>query len=418
MPIPLARASVALVIVVALAGTGARVAEGHAARAREARAAALDAARAATAAERAERDRAVAFYERRALEDPRSALDLGQLAGLYLQRARDLGDESDLQRAERAARRSAGMREAHNGRARALLASALLAQHRFVEAREVAERLHAHEPDVPAYRALLGETQLELGDYAGARRSFAGLRAHRGHLSIGPRLARWAEVAGRGSEALWLARALRDSALARRDVPREQRAWFHLRVGDLEARGGRYDDAARAYEDGLALAPDDHRLLVALARVQLARGNARQAVELGEQALAAGMPDPATLGVLSDAWRAIGDDARSDEYARAVELTAFASGAPMHRAWALFLIDRGRKVPDVLARAEAELRVRPDVYGWDLYAWALHRARRYPEALAAMRRALALGTEDVSLRAHARAICAAAGAGRDACPSS
>jgi len=55
----------------------------------------------------------------------------------------------------------------------------------------------------------------------------------------------------------------------------------------------------------------------------------------------------------------------------------------------------------------AELRTRRDVYGYDLMAWALHRLHRDGEARAAMTRALALGTDDPQLRAHAAAIAAA-----------
>ncbi|HEU5169086.1 MAG TPA: hypothetical protein VFU46_01040 [Gemmatimonadales bacterium] len=61
----------------------------------------------------------------------------------------------------------------------------------------------------------------------------------------------------------------------------------------------------------------------------------------------------------------------------------------------------------MLARAEAELRERHDIYGWDVYAWALHEAGRHDEAERAMMRALAPGTRDPQLAAHARAIAAA-----------
>ena len=58
----------------------------------------------------------------------------------------------------------------------------------------------------------------------------------------------------------------------------------------------------------------------------------------------------------------------------------------------------------MLAQAEAELTTRRDVYGWDLYAWALHHSGRDAEARVAMREALRWGTEDVALHAHATAL--------------
>jgi tetratricopeptide (TPR) repeat protein len=78
------------------------------------------------------------------------------------------------------------------------------------------------------------------------------------------------------------------------------------------------------------------------------------------------------------------------------------------------LLDRGRDVPTVLARAEREIAVRRDVYGWDLLAWALYRSGRQSEAREKMRHALAVGTRDASLFYHAGMIEAALGRRADA----
>jgi hypothetical protein len=47
---------------------------------------------------------------------------------------------------------------------------------------------------------------------------------------------------------------------------------------------------------------------------------------------------------------------------------------------------------------------RRDIYGYDLAAWAYHKAGRHAEARAMMVHALRLGTVDPLLTAHARAI--------------
>jgi tetratricopeptide (TPR) repeat protein len=73
----------------------------------------------------------------------------------------------------------------------------------------------------------------------------------------------------------------------------------------------------------------------------------------------------------------------------------------LHRGWGLFLLDRGRRVDQVAAQAEADLRTRRDVYGWDLLAWARHRQGRDAEARAAMAQALRMGTRDAMLLYHA-----------------
>jgi Flp pilus assembly protein TadD len=92
-------------------------------------------------------------------------------------------------------------------------------------------------------------------------------------------------------------------------------------------------------------------------------------------------------------------------------VSALAQPGPIHRGWGLFLLDHGsaRDVREVLARSRRELRERRDVYGLDLQAWALHRSGRHAEAQAAMRQALAQGTQDPMLDAHAGVIAWAVG---------
>jgi Flp pilus assembly protein TadD len=57
--------------------------------------------------------------------------------------------------------------------------------------------------------------------------------------------------------------------------------------------------------------------------------------------------------------------------------------------------------------AQSELAARKDVYGWDAYAWALHRSARAREAADAARHAVSRGTQDPMLDAHAGMIFAA-----------
>jgi predicted Zn-dependent protease len=352
------------------------------------------------------RDQDIAFYQARAARDPEAALDRGRLAALYLQRAREQGSESDLARAEDAAHASLVRRRAHNGSALAVLAAALLAQHKFAAARDAARELAAIEPGSPAAQALLAEVLLELGEYSEARAIFTALRSRSNDPALASRLARWHELEGRVEEADRLLRRARQQALALHALPREQRAWFHLRVGDLALRYGRLSQAQAALDAGLAESPRDHRLLAARARLATERRDWKGAIGLGERALA-GALDPATLGLLADAYLALGDTAAAAEHEQVMDLALLKEDGPYHRAWSLHLLDRSRRVPEVLARAETELHTRRDVYGWDVYAWALFKAGRHADAAAAMDSALALGTRDPLLTRHARAIAEA-----------
>ena len=351
----------------------------------------------------------LAFFEGRVARDAFAARDHAELARLYLQRARVSGAvDADLARAEAHARRSLALRTAHNGAALQALAASLMGRHRFVEARDVAERLLAADSASRATRALLGEIQLELGAYAEAARTFGRLLTARHELSVAPRFARWEEIRGRPAEARRLLRGALDEAADRHGVPSSQLAWFRWRLGDLALRHGRLDEAERELRAGLELAPEDHRLLDALARTAAARGRWREAIALGERAIARSL-DPVTLGLLSLCYEMLGDRAKGAEYERAMGTAVLEQPEGLHRQWALHLLDRRRQVPAVLAKAREEIRTRRDVYGWDVLAWALYRAGEVPAALEAARNALAMRTRDASIHFHAGVIAAAAG---------
>ena len=355
------------------------------------------------------RRRDIALFERRAGEDPYGAGDRARLAYLYLQRARETGDYEDFRRAEAQARASLALRQARNGPARLALASSLLAQHRFAEARAAAEALVAADPDEPSFRALLAEIQVELGDYAAARASFGRLAAHEQELAVAPRLARWEELQGRTVEARNRLYAALARARTRGDLPREQVAWFHLRVGDFELRAGRLRHAERAFRQGLAVEPGDARLYVGLARVEAARGRWRKVLELG--ARAGERADLATLALLGAAHAALGRSASAAAMHARVEAGYAANPEPFARQWTQFRLDHGRAIPRTLALLAAEARERPDVLGQDMLAWALYLTGDFAAAREASRRALALGTRDASFYFHAGMIERALGNG-------
>jgi len=370
---------------------------------------AITEAAAATTVELEVRTADIGFFEARAARDPESATDRTRLAALYMQRARETSDDQDYVRAEQTARASLALRTQRNDAASVVLASALLAQHRFIEARDVARSLVALSPEVDAYRALLGETSLELGDYAAARAAFGSLGgAARRSLSIAPRLARWAEIRGDTTAAREIMRDAAEAADERRDLPREQAAWFHLRLADLYLRQGRERGAERELRDGLAINPADHRLLAAMARLAAVRQDWREAIRYGDSAIAITL-DPATLGLVSDAHAALGDTAKAAEYVAAMEVAVGQEPGAYHRAWSLFLLDHGRRVPEVLAAAQAELAGRRDIHGYDLVAWALYKSGRAAEAREPMRLAMAQGTQDAMLHYHAGMIALASG---------
>ena len=358
------------------------------------------------ARERDIREQDIRFYQARAERDPTGAFDLARLGALYLERGRETGDPRDAERAEAAARRSLRNRVAHNDAAQQVLASSLLAQHRFDEALAVAKHLRDGDPSSAARRATVAEIEMELGQYDSAKVGFASLGDDRSSLAVAPRLARWAEIRGHTAAAR---RYMRDAiATATRDpsLPHEQLAWFWLRAGDIEVRDGRYVAADSAYRNALAANPGDYRVLSGLARLASVRHRWSDAIRFGEESIASVL-DPATLGTLSDAYAAIGDTTRANEYARVLDVAVSKQPGAYHRAWSLFLLDHDRQIETVARKIREEMKTRRDVYAYDLLAWSLHKQGRDVEAAEAMRQALSQGTRDPQLAQHATVIVAA-----------
>jgi len=353
------------------------------------------------------RNQDIAFFEARAKADPYSGSDRGRLAYLYLQRGRETGEYEDYRRAEAAARASIEARAHRNEGGYLTLASSQLAQHHFADALRSARALVAMAPDRPSYLALLGELQLEMGDYAAARATFGALEPARANLAVAPRMARWDELNGRTTKARnTLVTAARD-ADSRGDLPREQAAWFHLRVADLESRSGRLDAAERALAAGLRANPGDARMYAGLARVEWLRGEWERVLAYGEAA--GDRADIATQALMGDAAAELGRAAEAEGWYGRAEAAAAANPEPYNRQWTAFRLDHGRAIPETRALLEREIVGRRDVLGYDMLAWARFRAGDVAGARAAMGRALALGTPDATFHFHAGMIERAAG---------
>lgn len=365
------------------------------------------------AAEAGRRDADIALFERRVAEDPWSAADRSRLAALYLRRARETGGFTDVERATEQAKRSLALREGHNEATYGILASALLAQHDFTGALDAARALVDASPELASHHALLGEVLLELGRYDEAAATFAVVERDTVSLSTAPRLARWYELTGHLDRARTMSRYAVRLSQGRDDMSAEQRAWFLLRAGELEAKAGAARVADSLYDAGLAVFPSDYRLLAAKARLAAARGDWQGAIALGERAISVQL-EPGTLGLLREAWAASGDTAQASSYARAMTASALAQPGAVHRAWGLHLVDHGERVSEVLRRVRVELRTRRDVYGYDLEAWALHALGRDGDAWASMQTALSRQTEDAQLWYHAGVIAAALGKSAEA----
>ncbi len=330
-------------------------------------------------------DRNIAFWQNRLRADRRNYIAATLLGSTWMQKARETGTVEDYGRAEAALRTALEVNPSYD-RAQAGLAAVYFAQHRFVEALTLARKLATANPGPTQASAIAADARLELGDLAG----------------VYSRLARLSFLQGQTEQAIvWATRSVRESAGA--EASAETLAWYRFQLGELDFTAGRLQQADAAYTAALADFPGYYLALAGLAKVAAARGDLAKAEELYIKAVTV-VPRPDLLAALGDVQAARGDPAAARrQYATVAYIGTLAATNRQvyNRQLALFDADHGLHAAAALRLAEAELRVRKDIYGWDAVAWTAYQAGAYARATAAADQALALGTRDPRLLYHA-----------------
>jgi tetratricopeptide (TPR) repeat protein len=284
----------------------------------------------------------------------------------------------------------------------ALRGLALMNDHKFGEARALAEEVIRTNPEDALALGLLSDALLELGHYdesadAARRQMDAG-------SSIGAQ--------ARASYLRWLrgdthrAKLLIKDALMGMDArDPEPAAWTLVEAAGIFWHEGEDAEADALYAEALDWLPDYPRALVGRSRIALARRDPRHAIPALEKAYAA-RPLVETGWLLGDARAMAGDP---EGARRAYDDTVRIGRRGDRLTLAYFYAVKNRDVDEALQLVEEERRSRGGVYVEDVYAWVLYRAGRFPEARRASDRASQLGTRDARLLYHAGAIRVAAG---------
>ena len=351
-------------------------------------------------------DRAIRFYQKRIERHPKVALNYIHLAHQLVRKAKDHGDEACYPLAEQALNEALKLRP-HDREALFALAGVQCSRHQFREGLQSAMQVLKQDPTHDEARAVIGDAQMELGDYDAAEASYREIEQQFTQPAPGlwVRLAHLAEVRGQTEAAHeLLSRAVKD-VIDGKDVEEltPRKVWYQVRLGHFYLDHGRLDDARKQFESAVAAQPAYFLALAGLAELRTAQGLFDEALTAYRRTIEVA-PDPIFLMAIGDIHARLGhaDEARRQyEQAEKLILESDATPAEYSRELSLFYSHRNLKPERALELAKTDLTFRQDIHAQDALAWALFRNGLFNEAAEAIDKALQPGTKEARLHYHA-----------------
>jgi tetratricopeptide (TPR) repeat protein len=348
-----------------------------------------------------QRDRLIAFYERRVKEDPQDQISARTLASEYLQRFRESGDIGDVTRAHLQGERSLKLQPQGNVQALGVIASADVAFHRFGEALNVEKSALRAEPFDENAWAQTASILMELGRYPEAERILA-----RPHTHENPT---WISIESRRDELSGnLVGALIQMESATRlvdrmiELPAYTRSWYHLRIAQLSFESGDGHTAEAQFAEALKIYPDNAAALLWQAKYYRARRDWVRTLASATRSSDL-YPLPQALGYVADAQRALGnaDAARKTDALIRAEQRLFNVQGVNDRLLAMYYAEHHEHLTDALTAARSDLVKRGnEIYADDTMAWVLASMGRWRQALPYAEKATRYGTQDPELQYH------------------
>jgi len=343
---------------------------------------------------------------------PRDYAGYDALGSAFFQKARETGDIAYYDLAEQTLKKSLELapHDFHAADPLVHIALVYMGEHRFKDALGSAQQaIGLGSGDLAAF-AIEGDAYTDIGDYDEAAEAYNTVQTL-GSVTSSPlalacmsdsRIAYLRFLHGHSEEAIRLMRSA-IAATLQINMPRENLAWLYFELGERYFQAGELENAALAYQSGIAADPAHYRSLAGLAKVRAAQGAFDESIHLYQRSIAI-IPFPVYVEELGDVYRKMGKEKEAQQQYDLVEYIGHLgelNRVLANRELALFHADQGTKLPEAVELARKELEVRHDIYTWDTLAWVLYKNGRLQEAVAAMSKALVLQTNDPLLLFHA-----------------
>jgi len=348
----------------------------------------------------------IAALEESIRQNPPNAATQTRLGQAYLQKARASIDPAYLSKGE-ALFKSALDRNSRDFQAMAGMGSICLSRHEFRNAIAWGERALAINPWSSEIYGILGDANVELGDYARAVQLFQKMIDLKPQLSSYSRVSYMRELHGDLSGAIDAMKM----AVSAAGPQRENTAWARVHLGNLYINAGDYVGAQQQFEAALADFPNYAHAYAGIANLRIAQGRQRDALGLYERVTET-IRLPSYRIVLADLYDATGQHEKaSREYAAIREVERFnrANGKDTEAELIVFAAEQEDNIDEVLASARHQFEKQPNLKIGDALAWCLYKAHQYDAAKTRIQQSLALGVKDPLMLYHAGMIYSSLG---------
>jgi tetratricopeptide (TPR) repeat protein len=346
-------------------------------------------------------DRAIAQSQFKIRRHPNNPAGYYQLGDAYVQKSRESGDNSYLDLAEQALKKSLSLNPQQSG-VRRHLAHVLASRHDFEGAAAEAQKAIALDPTDMDAHGVLGDAYLETGKPEQAEQAYMTMMTLKESLSSYSRRSGMKSLKGDASGAIADVKTAIELG-KQEEQPKESIAWAQWQLGAEYYAIGKLAGAENEYLQALETYPKYYRSLAGLAQVRAAQERYPEAIELYREAINT-VPMPEYVAALGDVHAKSGNQNEARKQYELVEYIGQLSAlnkALYNRELAYFYADHDIKLQQGLELAQRELNYRRDIYAYDVLAWNLYKNGKFEEAREAVSQALKLGTQDAKLHYHA-----------------
>lgn len=347
-------------------------------------------------------DEIINFYLMKVEEDPSSYVFLNRLAQAYMQKARETGHFRYYESSADAVKRSLDA-SPDNYTGLVYMALIKIAEHKFKDALQYAERAVETEPGKAYGYGVLGDAYLDLGNVEEAGVAYDKMAELRPGLDSWSRVSNLKVVRGDTQGALQAMEMAYSLGRKSSRTSGENLSWTRVMKGSIYLNMGDLEGAERCFGEALEIKPDYYLALEHLAEVNAIRGDNETAERLYREALEIN-PAPEFHLALADLYRNVNrtDEAHKlEETARQIfEDRVNRGNVGYLRALALYYADRGENLERARTLAEKDLLVRKDYGAYDTLGWVYYSLGNYVDALSMASESVKEGTRDAKLYYH------------------